>query len=142
MDWLKSAGIYLIIVGIIIFLRSGLRIREKNFVELAIIEMIIRNHFMLMLILCALLLFGLFSGTLYWGVGVSLPLLAFFCFLPGLRKEYQSLRRQWERCRDEIVRAETLPVSVGTFLVRMEAESHERNLDAAALYMLFLPAPP
>ena len=136
MDWLKPAGIYLIIVGMILFLRSGLNIRERHFVELTLMQCVIRHHIPMMLLLCVALLFGLFSGVVYWGVGLLVPLIALGCFFPGLRREYNDLLAVWKRCRKEIVRSAALPVAVAGVIRRLEEESRERNLDTAALYML------
>ena len=135
-NWLKPAGLYLIIVGMILFLRSGLKIRERNFVQLSIAQMVIRSHAPLMIVFCALLFFGLFSGMVYWGFGCLVPLIALGCFFPGLRREYRDRLAMWRSCRDEIERSDSLPLSVADFLNHLEEESRERNLDSAALYLL------
>ena len=136
MNWLKPAGLYLIIVGIILFLRSGLKIRERNLVQLSIAQMVIRSHAPLMMAICALLFFGLFSGIVYWGVGCLVPLIALGCFIPELRREYRDRLAVWRSCRDEIERSDSLPVSVADYLQHLEEESRERNIDSAALFLL------
>lgn len=136
MNWLKPAGLYLVIVGIILFLRSGLKIRERHFVQLSIAQMVIRSHASLMMFICALLFFGLFSGIVYWGIGCLIPVIALGCFFPGLRHEYRERLAMWRSCRDEIARSDSLPVSVANYLKQLEEESRERNLDSAALYLL------
>lgn len=136
MDWLKPAGLYLIIVGLILFLRSGLKIRERNFVQLSIAQLVIRSHAPLMMLICALLFFGLFSGAVHWSLGCLVPLVALGCFFPGLRREYRERLSMWRACRDEIEKSDSLPVAVADYLKHLAAESRERNLDSAALYML------